>query len=119
VGQDYTIRLETSIVKAIELPEPKKDVEVMETYGEAKENISERETAKSIDILMLPIDSSNIKYAGYNKEFKQLRIQFTNGGIFQYKDIPDDIYNELKNAESYGSYFSKNIRNVFKCVKIN
>lgn len=116
---DYTGRLETSLVKAIDLPKPKEDTEVMETYAEAKGNITEREAAKKIDIVMLEVVSSNIKFMGYSKEMSQLRVQFTNGGLFQYKDVPEEAYKEMMKAESVGSHFSKHIRNDYECIKLN
>jgi len=119
MGQDYTNRLESSLVKAVELPEPKEDVEVMETYTEAKGNITEREASKKISISMSDIKSSNIKCMGYSEKTQQLRVHFTNGGLFQYKDVPVDVYNEMMKADSIGSYFSKNIRTTFTCVKLN
>lgn len=119
MGQEYVGRLENSLVKAVELPEPKKDTEVMETYTEAKENITEREEAKKLDIPMHDVESSNIRSMGYDKASKQLRVQFTNGGLFQYKEVLPELVSELKKSESIGSFFSKHIRTTHECVKLN
>lgn len=118
-NKDYTERLETSLVKAVELPEPKENIEVMETYGEAKGKIDDREAAKQVSIDMKDVESSNIRSMGYNSEVKQLRVVFTNGGIFQYKEIPKEVYEEMMASKSIGSFFSKNIRNNYVCVKLN
>ena len=118
MGKDYTIRLETSLVKAVDLPKPKEDEEVMATYGEAKENIEERREAKLVVFEMKEVESSNIHSIGYNKDFEQLRIIFTNGGLYQYKGIKPEVYEEMMKSESVGSYFSKNIRNKCECVKL-
>lgn len=119
MSQEYIERLEVSLVKAVEIPEPKKDNEVMETYGEAKGNIAERDTAKAMNIKMQDVESSNIKQIGYDRKSQQMRIQFTNGGLFQYKEVPTEVFDEMMAAKSVGSYFSKNIRNVYSCVKLN
>jgi hypothetical protein len=119
MAKEYVARLETSLVKAVELPKPKEDAEVMETYGEAKDNIKERDEANALDIKMQDVESSNIRQLGYDKKTKQLRVQFTNGGLFQYKEIPIEVNDELMSAKSIGSYFSKNIRNAYSCVKLN
>lgn len=118
MGKDYIERLEVSLVKAIELPEPKKDEEVVATYSEAKGCVDERETARAMEIEMKEVKSSNIKSIGYSRKHKQFRINFINGGLFQYKDVPEETFNELSKAESVGSFFSKNIRNNFKCIKL-
>lgn len=119
MSQEYIERLEVSLVKAVEIPEPKKDPEVMETYGEAKESIEEREAAKAMNITMQDVESSNIRQVGYNRKAKQMRIQFTNGGLFQYKEVPNEVFDEMMASKSVGSYFSKNIRNIYSCVKLN
>ena len=119
MGLDYTGRLESSLVKAIDLPAPKEDAEVMETYAEAKGNLKERKAAKKLDITMNSVTSSNIREMGYHEESRQLRVLFTNGGLFQYKDVPPEVVSEMMKSDSVGSYFSKNIRTTFTCVKLN
>jgi hypothetical protein len=119
MGLDYTGRLETSLVKAIELPKPKEDAEVMETYTEAKDNLTERKKARKIDIKMNEVESNNIREMGYHEESRQLRVLFTNGGLFQYKEVPPDVVSEMMKSDSVGSYFSKNVRTTFTCVKLN
>ena len=47
-----------------------------------------------------------------------LEIEFKHGGIYQYYDVPYEIYGDLMNAESHGSYFFHNIRDVYEYVKL-
>ncbi len=39
-----------------------------------------------------------------------LEIEFNNG-IYQYYDVPEDIFQELINASSIGSFIHHNIKN--------
>jgi len=39
-----------------------------------------------------------------------LEIEFNNG-IYQYYDVPEDIFQELINASSIGSFIHQNIKN--------
>lgn len=119
MSQEYIERLEDSLVKSIELPTPKEDEQVMATYGEAKESITERDDAKRMMFEMHDVEASNIRCMGYNKTHQQLRVQFTNGGVYQYKNIPFEIYDEMIQSKAIGPHFSKNIRNVYECVKLN
>jgi hypothetical protein len=57
------------------------------------------------------VESSNIKSIGYDTENKILAVEFKHGGIYQYFDVPENIYEEFMNADSHGKYFSENIRN--------
>ena len=54
-------------------------------------------------------DSSSLLKTSYNHNTGQLTATFVKGNVYIYNGIPIEIYEELKTAESSGSYFSKNI----------
>ena len=64
------------------------------------------------------IDSSNLASIGYDAKNKILEIEFNHGGVYQYFDVPQDVYDELMNADSYGKYFVHNIKNNYRYQKI-
>jgi len=43
---------------------------------------------------------------GYDFETRVLEIEFIDGAIYQYFDVPEEIYQGLLNAESKGRYFN-------------
>ncbi|WP_439835328.1 KTSC domain-containing protein [Aeromonas enteropelogenes] len=65
-----------------------------------------------------PVSSSNVASVGYDHISLTLEIEFHNGGIYQYYDVPEDIYSALMNAGSIGSFFSYNIRNHYPTQRI-
>lgn len=58
-----------------------------------------------------PVKSSNLHSVGYDSSNQILEIEFNSGGIYQYSQVPEDIYNSLMNADSKGRYFIQNIKN--------
>lgn len=56
------------------------------------------------------VSSSNLKSVGYNPETKTLEVEFLNGGLYQYYNIPESIYNGLMAASSHGSYFNQYVK---------
>ncbi|MDR0605293.1 MAG: KTSC domain-containing protein [Bacteroidales bacterium] len=64
------------------------------------------------------VESSNLASIGYDSENEILEVEFNHGGIYQYFDVPHDVYEELMNAESHGKYFSANIRNDYEYQKL-
>lgn len=54
----------------------------------------------------VPVDSTTMTSIGYDAEARILEIEFTGGAIYQYLDVPEEIYQELLNAESKGRYFN-------------
>ena len=65
------------------------------------------------------VKSSNLKSVGYDSNEKTLEIEFLNGAVYQYFNVPPEIYNTLMRASSHGRYFNKYIRNKYKFRKIH
>jgi len=59
------------------------------------------------------VSSSNIQSIGYDPEINVLEIRFHSGGVYQYSNVPDMVYNALMNASSHGKYFYHNIRKAY------
>jgi len=65
------------------------------------------------DAIAFPLLKSTsvvIKSFDYDKEAQILRVEFNNGSIYKYHDVPDSVYQDLKIAPSVGQYFNTNIR---------
>lgn len=56
------------------------------------------------------VSSSNLASVGYEVSLKTLEVEFNNGGIYQYFNVPESVYNGLMNASSHGSYFDSNVK---------
>lgn len=65
-----------------------------------------------------PVTSSNIASIGYDKVSATLEIEFLNGNIYQYFDVPLMEYERLKSADSYGSYLANNIKGRYRYSKV-
>lgn len=68
------------------------------------------------DVIAFPLLKSNsvaIHEFDYDEEKQILRIVFENSSIYQYHDVPSNIYKGLKDAPSKGQYFNQQIRDKF------
>ena len=65
-----------------------------------------------------PVTSSNIASIGYDDSSETLEIEFKNGGIYQYFDVPQRIYNEIMSASSHGEYLAQNIKGHYRYSKV-
>lgn len=61
------------------------------------------------------VESTVIGTVGYSRV---LEIQFESGRIYQYYDVPQDIFEGMLNAESKGKYFNANVRGKFRYQEI-
>lgn len=64
------------------------------------------------------VESSNLASIGYDAENEILEVEFNHGGVYQYFDVPKNVYEELMSADSHGVYFSANIRNDYEFQKM-
>ncbi len=58
-----------------------------------------------------PVTSSNLASVGYDAESMTLEVEFLDGSVYQYFDVPEFEWEELMNASSHGTYFNHHIRN--------
>lgn len=67
-----------------------------------------------IKIPLTKRESSNIKATGYDAATKTLAVQFNNGVVWHYADVPAVLAGHLDSALSVGSFFGKKIRGEFE-----
>lgn len=70
--------------------------------------------ATRVNIERIRVKSSNIYSVGYDKTEKILQVEFLNGSIYQYCDVPEYVFNELLQASSKGKYFNSKIAFCYK-----
>jgi len=58
----------------------------------------------------IQVSSSNLASVGYDAQTETLEIEFLNGTVYQYSNVPESIYSELMGAASHGSYFAAHIK---------
>lgn len=64
------------------------------------------------------VTSSNVAEVGYDEERRILEVLFVNGGVYQYFDVPPQIYVELVRAGSIGQFLNTNVKGYFRYARI-
>lgn len=59
------------------------------------------------------VTSSNLVSVGYEADTETLEVEFKNGLIYQYFNVPQFLFEQMMHAASIGSFFNTQIRNVF------
>lgn len=57
-----------------------------------------------------PVSSSNLAAIGYDADQHILEVEFVNGSVYQYSNVPIHIYQGLMNADSHGIYFNAYVK---------
>lgn len=64
------------------------------------------------------VSSTNLASVGYEPDTATLEIEFKNGGIYQYFNVPQIIADQLFSASSKGTFFAANIKNQFQFSRL-
>lgn len=65
-----------------------------------------------------PVSSSNIASIGYDPGSETLEIEFTNGSIYQYFNVPAGLHEQLMAAPSKGQSLNTYIRNAYPYSRV-
>ena len=65
-----------------------------------------------------PVKSRILRSVGYNDSAKILEIEFQNGQIYQFSDVPPKVYADLMRSGEIGKYFSEKIRPRFQSKQV-
>jgi hypothetical protein len=64
------------------------------------------------------VSSSNVESVGYDEDSETLEVEFKNGTLYQYFDVPQGVFNGLVNADSVGGYLAENIKGVYRYSRV-
>lgn len=57
-----------------------------------------------------PVASSNISSVGYDAASETLEVEFTNSSIYQYYNVPSNLFEQLMLSSSKGQFLNTYIR---------
>ncbi len=66
-----------------------------------------------------PVQSCNLRSVGYDNKLKNLEIEFHSGLIYQYQNVPSQIYANLLSAQSTGTFFTDKIKNRYRSKRLD
>lgn len=64
------------------------------------------------------VASLNLKSVGYDEPSETLEVEFLNGGIYQYFNVPLNLYQNLMQAASKGQFLHYYIKNAFPYSRV-
>ena len=64
------------------------------------------------------IHSTAIAKVGYSKRRHILEIEFVNGAIYRYLDVPASVYRDLMSAQSKARYYDVNIKGTYQSLRV-
>lgn len=56
------------------------------------------------------VESTMIKSYGFDSPTSTLEVEFNSGAVWQYYDVAESLYYEMKSSSSCGKFFNANIK---------
>jgi len=64
------------------------------------------------------VSSSTVASVGYDAETLTLEVEFIDGGLYQYFDVPEGEAEGLVGASSVGGYLNDNIKGRYRYARV-
>jgi len=66
----------------------------------------------------IPVDSSMMDSIRYDEDSMTLEIEFKGGRVYQYFDVPIQIFEGLRGADSHGKFFNAQIKGHYRYARV-
>jgi hypothetical protein len=80
-------------------------------------NVSQQKGG-SYNMHRIPVTSTEITQVGYQEDSETLEIKFVHGGLYQFFNVPSDVFEGLLSAPSKESYYHTKIGERFPCSRV-
>lgn len=85
-----------------------------EAVQEAREIMLQDSVSKRTEV-----ESTYLRGVSYDSSSQVLEVELRRGDIYQFIDVPPEVYTDLMNAPSHGKYFNTNVKEVYSYRKLN
>lgn len=65
-----------------------------------------------------PVESTSLESIGYDSTERKLEVEFKHGAIYEYVEVPAEVFDAFLAADSKGSFFNSDIKNSYDFVRV-
>ncbi len=65
-----------------------------------------------------PVTSSNVAAFGYDRQTQTLEVEFNNGRIYQYFDVPEAVHEAFLASDTKGGFLASQIKGVYRYARL-
>lgn len=66
-----------------------------------------------------PVVSESIASIGYDDDAETLEVEFVTGAVYRYSGVPQDVYEDFRQAPSKGGFFNQHIKNAYPWEQVD
>jgi hypothetical protein len=67
---------------------------------------------------MVPIDSDGVRAIGYDPATQTMHVEFETGALFEYYEVPPDVYQTFMASSAKGSFVSQVLEPGYRSVRL-
>ena len=64
------------------------------------------------------VSSSSVASVGYDPETRTMEIEFHSGSVYEYQEVPPEVFQALMEAPSKGRFFANEIRGQYPSSRV-
>ena len=64
------------------------------------------------------VDSSSLRSVGYDAATLTLEVEFRNGSVYRYVNVPTELWASFRRAPSMGKFFQEHVRDQFETMRV-
>lgn len=64
------------------------------------------------------VASSNLSSVGYDRGAQVLEVEFLNGSVYQYYNVPENMYDQIMQSTSKGKFLNTYIKNSYPFSRV-
>jgi KTSC domain len=103
-------------IEYIEIPAPLAAFEGLQMLDRIIASAVAIEPSEPIE--MLPACSTMAAQVGYDYEREILQIEFNSGAVYQYAAVEPEVWEDLQETDSIGSFYNREIKGYYPSVKV-
>lgn len=65
-----------------------------------------------------PVESSGLATVGYSRRLRALEIEFHDGLVYRYLEVPSVVYRGLMAADSKARFYNTYVRGRYRCLRV-
>jgi KTSC domain len=69
-------------------------------------------------VLREVVTSSSLRSIGYDRKAQTLEVEFKNGGVYRYSEVPLELWMRLQKSTSKGKFFQEHVRDRFPTARL-
>lgn len=62
--------------------------------------------------------SSNVARISFESSSLTLEVEFLNGSVYQYYNVPQNVWEDFKNAGSKGQFIHQNLKGLYRYARV-